>query len=720
MERKTRVQLLKRKRLKRSLITAASILVFVFLCYAFILLGGMIVADRDKMILDETSVIETDDGKVIAEIYNENRKYIPIDEIPDHVIDAYIAIEDRRFYEHGGVDFQSVVRAVYKDIIAMSKVEGASTITQQLAKNLFLYNDKTWSRKTKEVMAALYLEQKLTKSEILELYLNEIYFGSGVYGIETAANYYYSKSAAELSIAEGAMLAGLAKAPNGYSPIHYPDKALARRNLVLAAMESTGVITAEEKQAEQEKPLDLKITKKKRDPVTDSYIDLVIKEFQNKHQIPVDQLRKGGYRIVVALDEEVQKSAYNKFQNDDYFPGNQPGAEGAFVMMNKETGEIIAAIGGRNYQLGNLNRVTVKRQPGSTFKPLAVYGPALMQSDKYNAFSLLPDTKIANKSYSVANVDNSYSQVVSIYEGLVESKNVGAVWLLDQIGIPYAKEYLEKMGMTIEDDGLAIALGGLAEGVTPLEIANGYRTFASGGKGVEAYTIKAVYDRDDELIFQEEAEEYEVFSEQVAWDMTEMLSKAVASGPGDAGKFSKALAGKTGTTEHPHVAGKVKDAWFAGFTPQYAFAIWMGFDRSDKDHYLEGGSSYPTRLAKDILTEMDQIEPLEKTFAKPDDVKALPKPIDLHPVTNVRAKYEFGGVSLVRGKITWDGLDDDRVIYRIYEERKGIDRRIGEVEGKNEFMIDNVLFKRNKYYVVAYDPLTKLESLKSESVSLDS
>src|SRR5699024_9118620 len=277
--------------------------------------------------------------------------------------------------------------------------------------------------------AAIYMEQVLSKDEILELYLNENYFGQGIYGIETAANYFYSKNANDLTIAEGAMLAGLAKAPNGYSPIDHPEKALERRNIVLSSMENAGYISNEVKQKEQAKTLGLELAEKEPRPWVDSYVDLVVKEAQEKQQISIDQLRTEGFRIVVGIDPDIQKIAYNKFQNEDYFPGNTTGTEGAFVMMDNDTGKIISAIGGRNYQLGDLNRATVKRQPGSTFKPLSVYGPALMLTDKYNPYTVLPDDPEVNESYLVANVDGNYAQTASLYDSIIQSKNVPAVWL---------------------------------------------------------------------------------------------------------------------------------------------------------------------------------------------------------------------------------------------------------------------------------------------------
>src|SRR5690625_3888721 len=366
--------------------------------YLMIIYGGKLVIDDEKLILNSTTTIETSDGNTIGELYFENRYLITLDQVPEHVQNAFIAIEDVRFYQHAGVDIKSVARAVYRDVIAFSKVEGASTITQQLAKNLFLYNDKTWMRKTKEVMAAIYLERKFSKSEILEHYLNTIYFGHGVYGIETASQKFFSKPVHQLTIAEGALLTGLAKSPNGYSPINHPEKSKNRRNTVLKVMEERGIINTATRLQEQGKTLGLKLQDKMVHPSLNSYIDLVLKEAAEKYHLTIAELQRGGYRLIVNIDELSQQIAYEKFQVDDYFPGNTDGVEATFVMMDQENGKIIAALGGRNYQIGDLNRITVKRQPGSTFKPLAVYGPALMM-ETYEPYSLIIDEQIDFDGY---------------------------------------------------------------------------------------------------------------------------------------------------------------------------------------------------------------------------------------------------------------------------------------------------------------------------------
>lgn len=686
--------------------------------YLMIIFGGKLVIDDEKLILDSTTTIESDDGNTIGELYFENRYLITLDQVPEHVQNAFIAIEDVRFYQHAGVDVKSVARAVYRDVLSFAKVEGASTITQQLAKNLFLYNDKTWMRKTKEVMAAIYLERTYSKDEILELYLNAIYFGHGIYGIETAAQYFFSKPVEELTVAEGALMAALAKAPNGYSPINHPDKALTRRNVVLKAMNNAEMISTDMMLTEQGKTLGLNIKEKKVNPWVNSYLDLVMKEAAKKYSISIDELKRGSYRIVVNIDEQAQKIAYEEFKKDRYFPGNTDGVEGAFVMLEEATGQVKVALGGREYQLGDLNRVTVKRQPGSTFKPLAVYGPAMML-EEYEPYSLLKDEEIAYGEYVARNYDDQYEGEISLYEALVKSKNTSTVWLLNQIGIDYSKDYLKQMNIDIPDEGLAIGLGGLSEGVTPLDMVEGYRAFIHNGEIIDPYTISRIYNRNGELVAEANPTSKEVFSPQVAWNMTEILSYTVKAGTAQQGVYEKALAGKTGSTEHPHVKGMVKDAWFVGYTPEYVTALWMGYDQSDQDHHLTAGGSAPTELTKAILTKIDQEQSLAEKFTKPNHVKAIPQPIELPDIKNVDVKYVFGGLSLIKGEISWTGSSDERVIYRIYQKENGIDKKIGEVIGETAFKIDDVkLLQTNYFYIVPYNPFTKTEGEPSEVVEL--
>lgn len=373
---------------------------------------------------------------------------------------------------------------------------------------------------------------------------------------------------------------------------------------------------------------------------------------------------------------------------------------------------------GGEYQIGDLNRVTVKRQPGSAIKPLIVYAQALMK-EAYQPFSLIRDEKIDYDGYSVSNYNGVYDGLVTIYDAITESKNKSAVWLLNEIGIDYAKQFMKQMEIDIPDTGLAIALGGLSQGLSPLELIKGYRTFVHHGDVTEPHTISRIYNRHGDLIVQTETKEHKVFSEQVAWDMTEMLYTTAKKGTASAGTYEKPLAGKTGTTEHPLVEGMVKDAWFVEYTPEYVTALWMGYDCSDQEHYLTNGSAYSTTLTKDILTEIDKRISLEAIFTKPAHVKDLPALIELPEITNVEATYEFGGFPPVKGKLTWEGSKVQRVVYRIYRETDGIAERVGEVVGETEFIVSNIkLLSPNRFYIVPYNPLTKLEGNPSPTVEL--
>ncbi len=693
--------------------------VLALVAYTTILFGGRLIVDEDKLVISPPTTIETTDGDVLWYLYDEFRLPVKLDDIPEHVQEAFIAIEDRRFYHHTGVDLRSIARAVYRDIVARDKKEGASTITQQLAKNLFLTNDKSWWRKIKEAMIALYLEREYTKDQLLEMYLNVIYFGQGQYGVEAAANRFFHKSVDELTLEEGALLAGIIKAPNGYSPIEHPEKALERRNLVLESMEQEGYITNEEKEKAKEKELVLNESVRKMNEAHHTIVDLVIQEAEEVYDLSLEELKEKRYRIVTSLDKTIQEIVYDQFQYDGYFPGNKKeNVEGAFVMIDQATGQIVAAQGGRNYIRGNLNRVVEKRQPGSTFKPLAVFAPAL-ESGKFSAYSMLPDELREWDGHEVRNYDNRYEGTVSLYDALTYSKNSTSYWLLNEIGIPYAKEFLQKMNIEIEDDGLSIALGGLKEGVSPLELVQGYRAFVHGGEVVTPYAILEIYNNENKLIATPEVEREKVFSEQVAWEMTEMLKAVVTRGTAQAGHYPYELAGKTGTTQHTLVEGESRDAWFVGFTPDYVSALWIGYDVSDEEHYLTGGSAYPTQLTKAIYSEIAQHKEVAHAFKRPDGVQALSEPIELPKITDLVGSYTFGGFKLLKGKLQWSASQDHRVVYKIYEKNGDETKQIGEVTGEDTFIIDEfMLFKQRTYYVVPYNPLTDQEGEKSNEISL--
>ncbi|MEK5100142.1 transglycosylase domain-containing protein [Bacillus sp. FSL W8-0848] len=695
-----------RKRFFIPIIIIAAIVLFALLAYITIIFLGDYVIDEKKLIFNASSKIVDQNGEEIASLYTENRRPVSIDEVPDDVKHAFIAVEDKRFYEHHGIDLKSVSRAVYRDILAGSKVEGGSTITQQLAKNIFLTNDKTFLRKTKEVIIAINLERDYSKDKLLEMYLNQLYFGHGVYGIQAAANYFFDKDVKDLTVSEGAVLASLPKAPTTYSPILHPEKSRERRNVILGMMNEQGYISSKETVRAQGSTLGLHVKETSKHPWLASYIDLVIKEAEDRYSISGDQLLRGGYTITVPLDPSVQKAAYTLMKQDGYFPGTDDKAEGSAVFIDNKTGGVIAAIGGRNYVSKGYNRAVASRQPGSTFKPLAVYGPAL-EEKLFKPYSLLEDKQLSYDGYSPKNYDGHYEGKVSMVDALTYSKNAPAVWTLHETGIETVKPYLSRLGMNIPDEGLALGLGGLQQGVSPLEVAGAYRTFANMGEYEKPYFIQKIRDESGNVLYRHNKKPEKVFSRQTAWYMTRMLQEVVRSGTGKAGEFSGEIAGKTGSTTYTGKEGATNDAWFAGYTPKVTGAVWMGYDKTDEKHYLTGGSSYPTRLYKDILKRSNQ---KPATFNKPEGVKDLDRPIHLEDLESAEAGYSFTPMGLITVSLKWHEQEDKRAEYRIYEKKNGKERLVDTVKGKGSYDIPYAnLFSDASYRIVPYNPQTKEE-----------
>ncbi|NIK12643.1 transglycosylase domain-containing protein [Alkalibacillus almallahensis] len=693
----------------RYLVYSVVVLVLLSLIgYLAIVLGGRFVVDEEHFVFDESTVLTTENGEDIIKLYDENRTYVPLDTMPDHVTEAFLAIEDHRFYDHNGVDFWAVGRAVWRDIATMSKAEGASTITQQLVKNVSLTNDQTWMRKTKEVMGAIYLERQRTKDEILEYYLNEIYFGNGIHGIEEAAQAFYSKSVSELTLSEGATLAAMPKAPNYYDPSEHPERVEERRDIVLSQMENHGMLQAEEMRQAQGRTLGLDLGDTESKPATNSYVDLVLDELEHDYHLSRDEIYTGGYEITVGLDPSMQETVHSRMQQEDYFQGSTDQVEGATVLVDQTNAVIRAAVGGRDREQGDLNRVQVRRQPGSTFKPLAVYGPALEES-LYHPYSLIPDEQRDYDGYSPENVDGQYAGEVTIYDALVQSKNAPAVALLDELGISQGLSYLEDIGYSIENNGLSVALGGLEEGLTPIELAGLYRSFANEGRYIEPYNILEVKNRYGEIMESPDRNSQQLFSPQTSWNLTRMLEAVVEDGTASGGQFNKDLAGKTGSTQHPHVSGGVKDAWFVGFNPDYAVASWIGYDVSNEENYLTAGSQLAVSLVDGVMSDLDQSHNLTASFTVPEGVDDLEGPIRLPQIDDLEASVSLGFLSGVDVQLIWTH-NDDRVRFDVYRVTGDQVEKIGSVTGENTYQVnDTQMFNNPSYYVVPVNPLNGSE-----------
>ncbi|HET7627942.1 MAG TPA: PBP1A family penicillin-binding protein [Bacillales bacterium] len=701
---------------------AGGSLVLGFIGYLCILFAGHYVIDKQDLVLDSTTRIVDQRGRTISELYVENRSPLNIRQIPESVQNAFIAVEDSRFYEHHGVDLQAIFRALYMDILSGNKSQGGSTITQQLAKRVFLSSDKTWLRKTKEAIIAINLERRYSKKQILQMYLNQIYFGHGAYGIATAADLYFNKKVSELTVPEAALLAAIPNAPSTYSPIDHPERAKERRDLVIDLMAEQGYITVEQAVAYKHETLGLDLHKMKKHKAYWTYIDMVLDEAESLYHLSNEAILKGGYKIVVPMSIQAQQVSYDLFQDSSYFPGSdkEHPPEGALVLIDVKTGGVLAVQGGRNYVRKGLNRVTVKQQPGSAFKPLVVYGPAL-ETGNYQPYSLLKDKKVAYEAYGGYVPENHggvYRGEMTMYDALRVSANAPAVWLLDQIGIKTGKHYLNQMGIHIPDDGLAMALGGLKYGVTPLKMAAAYRAFAADGMTIDPYFISAIYNRNGDLVAQAHPREKRVFSSQTAWYMTKMLEAVVTNGTGKRGDVDTDLAGKTGTTSYPPVPGAAADAWFVGYTPKAVGAVWMGYDSTSKSRHLTSGSSFPTRLFKALIDRLPKQQHL--AFTKPKNVRDLQAPIRLEDVNDLKAHLTLGTFGLPAVKLEWTPSTDKRMVYHIYAETDGNLKRIGRVTGKGTFVDETVNpFSLPHYYVKPYNPQTDKEGRRSNRASAD-
>lgn len=542
-------------------------------------------------------------GRLITTLHSDqNRLPIDINKVPQNLQNAFIAAEDNRFYEHIGIDPIGIFRAIFANLTNRGIAQGGSTITQQLAKNAFLSQEQTLKRKIQEAMLALEIEHKYSKKEILEMYMNQIYFGQGAYGIQTAAKTYFNKDVNELTLTQCAMLAGLPKSPNYYSPFNNLNEAKKRKNVVLDQMVKYGYVSAAE--AEDAKNQDLGLSKSHQSKEADEYasfIDYVSQQVAKKYGD--DALYKEGLKIYTTMDVDKQHAAVRAMRNlpNNYTDENgltQPQA--AIVSIDPKTGHILAMVGGRGQDSFNRASMAV-RQPGSAFKPF-VYLTALQHD-------MTPDTTMNDQpvtygSWSPKNAGGSYSGTMTLSDALAHSVNTIAVQLADQVGTKNIIANAKKMGITTldaKDDNLAMALGGLTKGVTPLEMASAYGTFANKGVHVKPTAIVKILDRngnvlEDASTLEKEETKTRVMSEREAYEMTTMLEGVIDHGTGTAAAIGRPAAGKTGTTDDN------KDAWFVGYTPDIVTAVWIGDDTGSHSLGEIYGGTIPAEIWKDYMS----------------------------------------------------------------------------------------------------------------------
>ena len=541
-------------------------------------------------------------GKLITTLHSDqNRLPIDINKVPKNLQNAFIAAEDNRFYDHIGVDPIGILRAVVTNLTNRGIAQGGSTITQQLAKNAFLSQDQTLKRKIQEAILALELERKYSKKEILEMYMNQIYFGRGAYGIQTAAHTYFGKDVGDLTLAECAMIAGLPKSPNYYSSS--VNEATARKNVVVGQMEKYGYITPS--QAEEAKKSSLDIKQKSTSNTTDEtayFIDYVTQEIAQKYGD--DALYKDGLKIYTTLDTDKQHAAVQAMRHLPETHTDDQGLtqpQGAIISIDPKTGHILAMVGGRGQDSFNRASMAV-RQPGSAFKPF-VYMTA-MEHDM-TPDTIMEDKKVEYGGWSPHNADNSYQGRMPLWKALALSVNTVAVQLADKVGPSNVIANAKKLGITTlvedgspNDDNLAsTALGGLTKGVTPLEMAAAYGAFANKGVYIKPTAIVKILDRNGNVLEDNssDVQKTQVMSEKTAYEMTSMLEGVITRGTGTAASIGRPAAGKTGTTDDNH------DAWFIGYTPDIVTAVWVGDDTGSQSLGEIYGGTVPAQIWHDYM-----------------------------------------------------------------------------------------------------------------------
>lgn len=586
-----------------------------------------------------TSQFYDDAGELAASrYYTENRVWVEYDKLPKNYVNAVVAIEDKNFWEHDGVDFIGIFRALLSNLRSDEIVSGASTITQQLARNILIDEEnrfaQDYNRKIREALIALNIEEVMNKEEILTYYSNVINFGQSAYGLDAASYTYFGKGMDALTLDEAALLAGIPQSPVYNNPANDMASALDRRNRVLNAMYAEGYITEEEHQAALNATINLSLQSLTANPKYGYFIDQAIREAESILEAEgLPSLFVGGYDIYTTMDSKGQELLEGLFADKANFPPDVNGtlAQGAMVVYDQQTGDVKAMSGGRDYVPMGLNRVYAKgRQPGSTFKPIAAYGPAiemgLTASDTYI------DGPINISGYKPQNSNLSYRGEVTVRQAVASSINTIAVQVLNDISPRRGWEFATRLGIEMAEDEkyyLSIALGGVENGVTPMEMVRAYGTFGNDGVLETPHLISKIVNRNGVVVYKSKPESEQAISPTVAWYITDLLRTVVNAGTGTAGKVSGLdMAGKTGTAQMPDNIKGNKDIWFVGYTPEISASVWMGFDQPDAANAFKNqfGGGYPARLWKKFMTEYlkDKNKP---AFQKPEPLDFIQRTI---------------------------------------------------------------------------------------------
>ena len=581
--------------------------------------------------LKATTIIYDKNGDQAGSLTGQKGTYVELDAISENLQNAVIATEDRSFYKNSGINYGRFFLA----ILTLGRSGGGSTITQQLAKNAYLSQDQTVERKAKEFFLALEINKKYSKKEILTMYLNNAYFGNGVWGIEDASKKYFGVSASQLSLDQSAVLAGMLKGPEIYNPLYSVENATNRRNTVLQNMVAAGYI--DQKTADQSAAVDIHgqlvdaYEGKSEDYRYPSYFDAVINEAVNEYGLTEEDIVKNGYRIYTELDQNYQASMQVIYDNTALFPVAEDGtrAESGSVALDPKTGGVRALVGrvgsDQNPGFRTYNYATqAARSPGSTIKPLVVYSPAVAEGWSTN--KELDNSTTQYGSYEVNNYAGIQSSpTVPMYQALAESLNLPAVATANELGLDTVFEYGKKFGLNMDkvDKSLAVALGA---GVTtnPMQMAQAYGTFANGGVMNDAHLITKIENASGQVVKSHSQKSTRVLSGSTTDKMTNMMLGTFSNGTGvNAAPYGYTMAGKTGTTETSFNKDLSGDQWVIGYTPDVVISQWLGFPTTDEGHYLTDSSAGTAseifrNVANSVLpyTDGTQFDSVKNSYAE--------------------------------------------------------------------------------------------------------
>ena len=605
------------------------------------------IAGPPPLAVPKASIFLDSQNNHIGDYYTEERRYwVSLDKISPYLADATIAVEDKDFYEHNGFDYSRIASALLADIKAGDKVQGASTLTQQYARNLYLTHEKTWTRKINEALYAYRLEVFYDKDEILEGYLNTVYYGHGMYGAEAASHYYFGKAASDLTLAEAAMLAGIPKGPTYYSPLVDKEKATDRQQVILSLMEDQGKITATEKERATQEQLVYKSDDwNAAKEIAPYFLKAAWAEAGDILESKDINIAEGGWTIKTTLNQAHQQAAEQAVA--DHMPDDE--LQVGLVSMDPQTGFVTALIGGRDYKISPYNRVTVtERQPGSAIKPF-LYLAALEKGYTPMTFKDVSQTTFTydngRKTYSPKNVNGKFAnEEMSLAQALAISDNIYAVKTLEDIGYSNFRKMLERFHLnSTEEEIPSIALGTIETSLYSL--TNAYNMLAAGGESREATMILSIENAKGEIVYEYEPPEAEqVVSEKDAYIMTQMLTGifdpvfsdySPATGVSIRSRMTHTYAAKSGSTD--------SNQWMMGYSPSVTVGVWNGYDES-KTLSGQSDTAATKQIWIDFMESVHEGKPNEE-FVAPSDVEGVV-------------------VDIASGKIANDGCpDEQRLVY---------------------------------------------------------